>query len=216
MKNVTTLELIKLDRNESTSKFIRERARTELYNRFSRYIFKFAHQYKTYSPQVSFSSLVSAGQMGLIKAINTFNTEKGTYFSTWAYSNVQQAVWHSLNEGKCIPKYYKAIGVSMSGDSEDREFDIKDENQESAFKLTKQESNRIHEILEDVLGHNVTYYCLVVSRFGLDGNKPLSNKECCEKFKGVSPSQVSAAVREFKKRAMAKYGKELTAMYVIK
>lgn len=213
MKNVTTLELIKLDRDESVSKFTRERARTELYKRFSKYIFKFAHQYKNYSPQITFSSLVSAGQLGLIKAINTFEIDRGTYFSTWAYSNVQQAIWHSLREGKSIPKYYKAIGVSTTGDSEDREFDIKDENQESSFRLTKQETERIHEIVDAVLSHNLMYYSLVVSRFGLDGEKPLSNKECCEKYPGVSPSQVSAAVREFKKRAMAKYGDELTAMY---
>ncbi|MDX1371627.1 MAG: sigma factor, partial [Nitrososphaeraceae archaeon] len=111
MKNLTTLELITISQDDK-SFHQKKCARQELYNRFRKYIFKFAHQWKTYNHLVTFDSLVSAGQMGLIEAINTFDKSKGVYFSTWAYKNVQLAVWHALREGKSIPSYYKAIGVS--------------------------------------------------------------------------------------------------------
>lgn len=215
LKNVSAMELINIDRNENTKLYMRKRVRAELFNRYNRYIYKMANQYKTYSPLIGFNELVSAGQVALVEAIDDYDPKKGTYFSTWAYNHIKFGIWHALREDKGIPKYYKAIGVSDNSSSDDnREFDVPDEKStESVFRLTTNEKARLLEIVED-LSDNVDKYCVIVSRFGLDGTSPKSNQECCKLFNMV-PSKVSGIVTQFKRRAIKKYGQELADMYVV-
>ncbi|MDX1371592.1 MAG: sigma-70 family RNA polymerase sigma factor [Nitrososphaeraceae archaeon] len=214
-KAETTIALIKLDRDINTPTYIRKRVRQEIFKRFEKYVYKLAHQYRNYSPLITFDHLVSAGRIALVSAMDDFDISKGTYFSTWAYNKIKFGVWHSLNEDKGIPKYYKAINDN-NGDEDGREFDIADEKEldkANRFSLTSNEKEKLHDIVEKVLAKHYDKYVIVAARFGLLGDKPMSNKECCEVF-GISPSKVSASVRYFRKQALAQYKDTLSGMYI--
>ncbi len=91
MANKRTLELKGLDGEErELFRRIREEedaeAREEVFFRYENLLAFFAHRYA--SPSYPFDEVYQVAALGLLKAINRFDPDKGTAFSTFAYPTI--------------------------------------------------------------------------------------------------------------------------------
>ena len=69
-----------------------------------RLVINIAKKYYQNNKNLDFSELLSESQMGLIKAVDRFDYEKGFKFSTYACWWIKQAIMAYINESSCLIK----------------------------------------------------------------------------------------------------------------
>ena len=80
-----------------------ERARQRLIEKNLRLVVSVAKRYRGASPGLPFEDLIQEGNMGLMKAVEKFDPEKGYRFSTYATWWIRQAVQRALaDKGRAI------------------------------------------------------------------------------------------------------------------
>ncbi len=146
---------------------------------------------KYYSTKKDQEDLISIGTIGLIKAVSTFNIEKGTRFATYAARCIENEILMHFRGQKKI-----SLEMSMS-DAIDTDNDgnsltlmdivCDDDNIINIIDL-KTKSEKLYDYISKRLDNRERM--IIVMRYGLYGRKPLTQREIASKLK-ISRSYVS-------------------------
>ncbi|HBC96063.1 MAG TPA: RNA polymerase sporulation sigma factor SigK [Clostridium sp.] len=166
-----------------------------------------AHIVKKYSyPGKEVDDLISIGTVGLIKAIDSFDTSKGTRLATYAAKCIENEILMLIRNNKKIRNevyLQDPIGVDKEG------------NEISLMDVLGSDENSIIEIVEQKIQVKKLYSkintCLsqreksvVEMRYGLLEGRPRTQREIA-KILGISRSYVS----RIEKKALKKLYREL-------
>lgn len=158
---------------------------------------------KYYSSSVQQDDLISIGTIGLIKAINTFDPDKGTRLATYAARCIENEI---LMQFRAQKKTAQDISVNepIDTDSEGNPLTLmdiistEDEIVEDIYKITmlKKLSTEVGRIKDP------REKSIVMMRYGLDGMRPMTQLEVSKKL-NISRSYVSRiekkALKELRK-----------------
>jgi RNA polymerase sigma factor (sigma-70 family) len=148
------------------------------------------------SPAHSREDLVQEGLIGIVKAIETFDFERGCLFMTWVYPKVRGAVQGVARKDNREPKYALSLEQSDWGSNlEDPcQYEVQDE------KL----SAMVRDIVITGCGSlNSKRAKIVCARYGLMGEKPLRQGEVAEKF-GMTKQAINSHIARFTKTVREK------------
>ena len=81
------------------------RSITAIVNQYTPLVHKIVNKYAWMSPSHSREDLVQEGLLGVVKAIETFDLNRGTRFMTWVYPQVRGAVQGLARKDNRMPKY---------------------------------------------------------------------------------------------------------------
>lgn len=158
---------------------------------------------KYYSSSVQQDDLISIGTIGLIKAINTFDLDKGTRLATYAARCIENEI---LMQFRAQKKTAQDISVNepIDTDSEGNPLTLmdiistEDEIVEDIYKITmlKKLSTEVGRIKDP------REKSIIMMRYGLDGMRPMTQLEVSKKL-NISRSYVSRiekkALKELRK-----------------
>ncbi|MBS5982043.1 MAG: RNA polymerase sporulation sigma factor SigK [Clostridium butyricum] len=166
-----------------------------------------AHIVKKYSfPNKDVDELISIGTVGLIKAIDSFDSSKGTRLATYASRCIENEIlmlFRNNKKQKSEVYLQDPIGV----DKEGNEFCLMDIlSSEKDSVLDKVESNLQVRALYKKLGESLTSResSILIMRYGLIDGKCKTQREIASNL-GISRSYVS----RIEKKALKKLKKEL-------
>ena len=146
---------------------------------------------KYYSNMKDQDDLISIGTIGLIKAADTFNYEKGTRFATYASRCIENEILMYFRGKK---KTAQDVYISDPIDT-DREgnsitlMDIVAQEDDIADDIdTKIKSEQLYGFISNALDEREKE--IIAMRYGLYGKMPLTQREVAKKL-GISRSYVS-------------------------
>ncbi len=151
-----------------------------------------AHIVKKYQGSYDNDDLISVGTIGLVKAINTYDVEKGTRLATYTARCIENEILMLLRANK---KYKSDVSVSdvIGTDKEGNELSLMDllaVDEESVLSQVEQ-SMFNEKLLKTVRAClNDREYTVIVLRFGLKGNATLCQREVASLLK-ISRSYIS-------------------------
>lgn len=166
-----------------------------------------AHIAKKYTtPRRDADDLISIGVVGLIKAVSTFNAQKGNTLATYAARCIENEILMSLRSEK-----KQAGEVSLS----DPIGVDKDGNEISLSEVLGTDGDEVHnavelsvagEFLRSAMGRALTprERKVIELRYGLRSGRPVPQREVA-KHLGISRSYVS----RIEKKALSKLNREL-------
>ena len=160
---------------------------------------------KYYSNSAQQEDLISIGTIGLIKAINTFDVDKGTRLATYAARCIENEI---LMHFRAQKKTAQDISMSepIDTDSEGNPLTLMDiiatddEIIEDIYKMTM--IKKLNEEIEKITDKREK--TIIVLRYGLNGCKPLTQLEVAKKL-DISRSYVS----RIEKRVLTRLKKAL-------
>ena len=152
-----------------------------------------AHIVKKYSSTAEADDLISAGSIGLIKALNSYNIEKGAGLSTYAARCIENEILMLLRANK------KHIAVdsldeTLGSDSDDNDVSLmdtipeKDEDDLFANVNNSMLMETIDKIMREKL--NQREYFVVKYRYGLNHSPAYTQREVAEML-DISRSYIS-------------------------
>jgi RNA polymerase sporulation-specific sigma factor len=165
-------------------------ARDVLINRNMRLV---AHVIKKYqSSDYETEDLLSVGTIGLIKAVNTFDMDKGSRLATYAAKCVENEILMLFRAGKKFSKevsIYDPIGTDKDGETVSL-MDVLEVESREALELVilKQDISSLYEAYKRDL--NDTEKTVIRMRYGLFGSMEQTQREIAEQL-GISRSYVS-------------------------
>lgn len=144
--------------------------------------------YSGYSEQ---EDLISIGTIGLIKAVNSFDSDKGTRFATYAARCIENEILMYFRSQK-----KSAQDISMN---EPIDFDAQGNPLTLSDILftddtvaddidTKMKIDKLRKCIGEI--ENEREREIITKRYGLDGNVPLTQREIADRL-GISRSYVS-------------------------
>ncbi len=136
--------------------------------------------------------LISIGTIGLIKALHSFNSEKGIRFATYAVRCIENEVLMCIRAEKKLVNdvsINEPIGVDYEG-NEINLMDVLTDGEESVFDEVNLHINieKLYKAIESELGKREKY--IIELRYGLIDGKPKTQKEIAKMLK-ISRSYVS-------------------------
>lgn len=162
-----------------------------------------AHIVKKYNGSGESEDMISAGAIGLIKAINTYKSDKNTQLSTYAARCIENEILMLLRSNK---KHTQNLSLSdcLGGDKDGNEIVLEDilfyEDEELKELEINARNQKLYECLKKALTKRE--YDIIVMRYGLFGVTPLTQIEIAKKL-GISRSYISRietkAICEMKK-----------------
>ena len=160
---------------------------------------------KYYASGVDQDDLISIGTIGLIKAIDSFDSKNGARFATYAAKCLQNEILMHFRSRKKL-SYEVSISETIDTDKDGAPLtysDIISVDDTIAEDLDRKlQSRRVVEIVDRVLEPRERE--IIVLRYGLGGKKPITQRETAE-FLGISRSYVS----RIEKAALEKIAKNL-------
>ncbi len=151
-----------------------------------------AHIVKKYQGAEDSDDLISTGTIGLIKAINTFDCNKGIQLATYTARCIENEILMLLRANK---KYQTTISLSDSvgTDKDGNELTLMDllsDDGESQFleALKKEKRSKLIEVAKSVLSDRE--FKVICLRYGLKGGAPLPQREVAS-FLKISRSYIS-------------------------
>ena len=162
--------------------------------------------YSAYSEQ---DELLSIGSLGLVKAVDTFNTERGIRFATYGAKCIQ-------NE---ILMYFRSFKKTAHEVSINDTIDIdKDGNPLTYLDIIASEEDTVESIemriyIEKLLSRVESLLSgrekkIIVLRYGLTGYEPMTQKEIAEHLK-ISRSYVSRIEKKALETLKAAFGSDI-------
>ena len=141
---------------------------------------------------VGVEDLISIGTIGLIKAINTFKTDKNIKLATYASRCIENEILMYLRVRKKISRessYYEPIGTDKEG-NEIRLLDIMESQDPEALDVIelKDDTRKIYTLLDRVLTPRERQ--VLIMRYGLYQGKEYTQREIAEEL-GISRSYIS-------------------------
>ena len=176
-----------------------QEAREILINRNMRLV---AHVIKKYqSPDYEMEDLLSVGTIGLIKAVNTFDPNKGSRLATYAAKCVENEILMLFRAGKKFSRevsIYDPIGTDKDGETVSLLDILEAEGKEALEQvILKQDIRTLYEAYEQNLKD--TDKTVIRMRYGLFGSREHTQREIADEM-GISRSYVS----RIEKRAIEK------------
>ncbi len=178
-----------------------EQAKSVLIERNLRLVAHIARKY-----QGAQEDLISIGTIGLIKAVSTYNLEKGSRLGTYAARCIENELLMYFRSKKKTAKdvsLYEPIGTDKEG-NQIKLVDIVESGEPELWERVVEKKNiqRLYEILPEVLDEREEW--IIRYRYGLYNTKPLTQREIA-KYLGISRSYVS----RIEKKALEKLRQEL-------
>ena len=166
-----------------------------------------AHIVKKYSYSYKeVDDLISIGTVGLIKAIDSFDSEKGTRLATYAARCIENEIlmfirYRTKNKAEIFLQ--DPIGIDKEG-NEISLMDVLSSEEDSIIEIVenKIQVKRLYKEINESLKEREKI--IIQLRYGLNNGKPKTQREIA-KLLGISRSYVS----RIEKRALKKLNKEL-------
>ena len=173
------------------------KAITAVVEQYTPLVHKIVNKYAWMSPKHSRDDLVQEGLLGVVKALETFDLERGYQFMTWVYPQVRGAVQAVARKENRLPKYPLSIEQS------DWAKNLEDTNQ---FELRDDfASNFVKEVIIAGCGSvNSKRAQIVCDRYGLLGRKALRQGEVAQKY-GMTKQAVNSHIARFSKIVREKH-----------
>lgn len=152
-----------------------------------------AHIVKKYQhTEDEMEDLISIGTIGLIKAVSTFDAEKGSRLATYAARCVENEILMFLRARKKTSRetfYYEPIGTDKEG-NEINLLDIMESDEKSALEQIslKSDTRKVYELLEEKLTERER--TILIMRYGLYNQREYTQREIAEQI-GISRSYIS-------------------------
>lgn len=163
-----------------------------------------AHIVKKYSDERNLEDLISIGTIGLIKGINTFDSEKNHKLSSYISRCIENEVLMHLRSSKKLQNEIsmeESVGTDKEGNNmtflDILTADTCDICDEISAKL---EASKLYDAINRVLTPAESQ--IIIKRYGLCNTKRLTQKEIAESM-GISRSYVS----RIEKRCLKKLAK---------
>ena len=133
--------------------------------------------------------LISIGTIGLIKAITTFNSEKGPRTLDRVLENELLMYFRAKKKTARETSYYEPIGTDKEG-NEIHLLDIMESGERDAFSQVslKADSKRLYELLGEVLTPREQK--VLIMRYGLYNGREYTQREIAGEL-GISRSYIS-------------------------
>lgn len=151
-----------------------------------------AHVVKKYQGAYDTDDLISVGTIGLVKAVNTFDSSKGAQLATYTARCIENEILMLLRANK---KYKADVSVSevIGTDKDGNELSLMDllsVDEESVLAQVEQSvfREKLLKIVRECLSDRE--YTVILLRFGLQGNAPLCQREVAALLR-ISRSYVS-------------------------
>lgn len=168
-----------------------------------------AHVVKKYSGAAETDDLISVGSIGLIKAINTYETGKGTQLATYTARCIENEILMLLRANK---KFKNDISLSdpVGTDKDGNELTLMEllsEKEDTVFHQVDRsiERKKFLQFIRGVLSERE--YTVLCLRYGLKGERNYAQREVA-KFLKISRSYISRIEKKAieKLRAAVKKG----------
>lgn len=167
-----------------------QEARATLIERNMRLVAHVAKKYQ--NTDYDMEDLLSVGTIGLIKAVNTFHTDRGSRLATYAAKCVENEILMLLRASKKYSKevsLFEPIGVDKDGETVSLVDVIEMENKEALETIIlRQDIRELYEAFDHCLKD--TEKKVIGMRYGLYGGKEHTQREIAEML-GISRSYVS-------------------------
>ena len=149
---------------------------------------------------VDLEDLVSIGNIGLIKAINTFSSDKNIRLATYASRCIDNEILMYLRKNKKI-RCEVSIDQALSLDGDGNELHLEDVIGTDKDIVTKgiEESDDKEVMINEILSLKPRDREIMILRYGLMGNDEFTQKEVAEKL-GISQSYISRIEKKVIKR----------------
>ena len=165
-----------------------------------------AHIVKKYSGAGEADDLISAGSIGLIKAINTYKPDKNTQLSTYSARCIENEILMLIRVNK---KHNQAISLSESlGTDKDGNdiclMDILPCHEEQSVDVVESQimNKKLLSLIKETLSQRE--YIIISKRYGLNGEHPKTQREVAKEL-GISRSYISRleskALNEIRQKA---------------
>lgn len=150
------------------------------------------HVVKRYQGVADNDEIISIGSMGLLKAIHSYNVDRGTQFSTYAAKCIENEILMYLRWSKHDRQnvsLYAPVGVDKEGNEVSLIDTLCNEADEIGHNVEQQETvDIVYRVLEAALGERERR--IIIARYGLYGETPRSQREIAES-EGISRSYIS-------------------------
>ncbi len=159
------------------------------------------HIVKKYSNYPDSDELISVGSIGLIKAINSYTSKKGTQLATYAARCIENEILMTLRANKkhqSDVSLYDAVGVDKEG-NEITLIDLLHTDEDVIFSSVEKTllTDKLNKLIKRVLDDRE--YQIIKLRYGLSGNGALTQREVAMRF-DISRSYIS----RIEKKALSK------------
>jgi len=166
-----------------------------------------AHVVKKYSNTIyETDDLISIGTIGLIKAVDTFNQEKGIRLATYASRCIENELLMLMRSSK---KQSKEVSLfdPIGSDKEGNTIQLLDicvaEEVDIIGQMEEQQNlSKLQEYIDKVLTKREKE--IIVLRYGLYGGREITQREIADKFQ-ISRSYVSRIEKKALKKLKAAY-----------
>lgn len=160
-----------------------------------------AHIAKKYADEKNLEDLISIGAVGLIKGINTFNSEKNVKLSAYISRCIENEVLMFLRSSKKLQSEV-SIDESIGTDREGNNMTFSDVLTSGSADISdiisgKIEAQKLYAAMKKVLSKNEIN--IICWRYGLGGHKRKTQKEIAQ-ILGISRSYVSRIEKKCLKR----------------
>jgi len=165
---------------------------SEVVQQYTPLVHKIVNRYAFMAPRHSREDLVQEGLIGIVKALRTFEPERGYQFMTWVYPQVRGAVSSFARRENKNPKYPLSLEQSDWGSNlEDLNvYEVKDDK---AAAL-------IEELLLIGCGNLDNKQAQIVcDRFGLLGKKAMRQGDVARKY-GLTKQAVQSYLARFHRK----------------
>ncbi|MEG0649927.1 MAG: RNA polymerase sporulation sigma factor SigK [Oscillospiraceae bacterium] len=145
---------------------------------------------KYYSSGLEQDDLISIGSIGLIKAVNSFDSTKGARFATYAARCIENEVLMQLRAGR---KTQNTVSIqdSIDSDKDGNSLTINDVVADGFFidedYEGKEERQKLYKVVNMLSGRERQ---IIILRYGLGAAKPLTQQQVADILK-ISRSYVS-------------------------
>lgn len=179
-----------------------EAARAELIEHNLRLVVYIAKKFE--NTGTGLEDLISIGTIGLIKAVNTFNSDKNIKLATYASRCIENEILMYIR--KISGHHELSIDEPLSVDWDGNELLLSDVLGSDEDILTNLERSEDKKTIRAALGClNEREKSIITLRYGLDGGKELTQKEVADML-GISQSYIS----RLEKRILSRLESELS------
>ena len=166
-----------------------------------------AHIVKKYQGAEDTDDLISTGTIGLIKAVNTYDEDKGVQLATYSARCIENEILMLLRANKKhsgVLSLSDSVGTDKDG-NELTLLDLLADDGESVIETVgkKLERKKFLELIRKCL--NDREFTVICLRYGLKGSAPLPQREVAS-FLRISRSYIS----RIEKKSIEKIRKEIT------
>lgn len=157
---------------------------------------------------VNVEDLISVGTIGLIKAVNTFNTEKKIKLATYASRCIENEILMYLRRNSKVKaeiSFYEPLNIDWDG-NELLLSDILGTDNDTVYNLIEDEVDK-QLLLIALKSLNDREKEIVRLRFGLNGTREKTQKEVADML-GISQSYIS----RLEKKIIRRLKKEISRM----